>query len=238
VAGHSLHPLLTDLPLGAWTSALVLDLLGGESAEQAADRLVGLGIAASLPTAAAGLSDWSDTLDEDRRIGFAHALLNAAALAAFTASFAARRTGHRGAGKLLGLMGAGSLFAGSYLGGHLSYSRGIGVNQTALEDAPGEWTAVCGEDELSDGEPKRVGLGQIAVLLVREGGRVHALSNRCTHLSGPLNEGEIADGCVTCPWHASRFRLEDGAVVRGPATDPQPVYATRIRAGKIEIRQR
>ena len=236
--GHSLHPMLTDVPIGAWVSALVLDLVGGKKSEGAADVLVGTGIVATLPTAIAGLSDWSDTYGEDRRIGFAHLIFNQVALTSYIASLAARRSGRRGLGKLLGLAGAGAVSAGAYLGGHLSLSRGIGVNQTAFEDGPSDWTFLCAEDELVDGRPQKFDLGQVGIFVLKDGARLYALSDRCSHLSGPLHEGEVADGCVTCPWHGSRFRLHDGSVVRGPATDPQPVYETRMVDGRVEVRAR
>jgi nitrite reductase/ring-hydroxylating ferredoxin subunit/uncharacterized membrane protein len=236
--GHSLHPMLTDVPIGAWTSALVLDLVGGKKAEPAADLLVGTGIVATVPTAIAGLSDWSDTYGEDRRIGFAHLLFNELALAAYIASLTARRRGRRGLGKLLGLTGAGAVSVGAYLGGHLSLSRGIGVNQTAFEDGPSDWTFLCAEAELVEGQPKKIDLGQIAIFVLKDGDRLYGLSDRCSHLSGPLHEGEISDGCVTCPWHGSRFSLDDGSVVRGPATDPQPVYEMRVVDGRVEVRAR
>jgi nitrite reductase/ring-hydroxylating ferredoxin subunit len=79
----------------------------------------------------------------------------------------------------------------------------------------------------------------VPVLLVREaGGTIHALAERCSHLAGPLSEGSVADGCVTCPWHGSVFRLSDGWNVRGPATAPQPAFDAREVDGHVEIRLR
>jgi uncharacterized membrane protein len=128
--GHALHPLLTDVPIGAWTSALILDLIGGRSSEHAADLLVAVGIAAVPPTALSGWSDWgATTTPEQRRVGLLHAAANIAAAAIFTTSLLRRREGRRGAGKLLGLAGAAALGAGGYLGGHLSYARGAGVGE-------------------------------------------------------------------------------------------------------------
>jgi uncharacterized membrane protein len=124
--GHALHPLLSDLPIGAWTSSLILDGLGGSSAEDAADLLIGVGIAAVAPTALAGWAEWSETGVEERRVGLVHAAANIAAALGFAASLASRRNGRRGLGKALSLAGAGSLGLGGYLGGHLSYVRGVG----------------------------------------------------------------------------------------------------------------
>jgi nitrite reductase/ring-hydroxylating ferredoxin subunit len=234
--GHPAHPMLTDLPIGAWSMSAVLDLFGGADAERAADLLVGAGILSAVPTAATGLNDWSDTIGGERRIGAVHATANVAALTLYLASLIARRGGARGTGKVLGLTGFGILVLGAYLGGHLSFAKAVNVNHTFLEHRPQEWTTVLAEAELLEGELRKVSAGEASVLLVRDGGQVYALANTCSHAGGPLDEGELADGCVICPWHASTFRLTDGHIVRGPASVPQPAYQTRIRDGKIEVR--
>jgi nitrite reductase/ring-hydroxylating ferredoxin subunit len=234
--GHPAHPMLTDLPIGAWSMSAVLDIFGGAGAEQAADLLVGAGILSAVPTAATGLNDWSDTIGGDRRIGAVHATANVAALSLYMASLIARRSGGRGTGKVLGLAGFGVLVFGAYLGGHLSFAKGVNVNHTFLEHGPQEWTTALAEAELPEGELRKVSAGEVSVLLVRDGGQVYALANTCSHAGGPLDEGELADGCVICPWHASTFRLTDGHIVRGPASVPQPAYQTRVRDGKIEVR--
>ena len=234
--GHPAHPMLTDLPIGAWSMSAVLDIFGGAGAEQAADLLVGAGILSAVPTAATGLNDWSDTIGGERRIGAVHATANVAALSLYVASLIARRSGGRGAGKILGLAGFGVMVVGAYLGGHLSFAKGVNVNHTFLEHRSHEWTTVLAEAELAEGELRRVSVGEASVLLVRDDGQIHALANTCSHAGGPLDEGELADGCVICPWHASTFRLTDGHIVRGPASVPQPAYQTRVRNGKIEVR--
>ena len=234
--GHPAHPMLTDLPIGAWSMSAVLDIFGGAGAERAADLLVGAGILSAVPTAATGLNDWSDTIGGERRIGAVHATANVAALTLYLASLIARRGGARGTGKVLGLTGFGILVLGAYLGGHLSFAKGVNVNHTFLEHGPQEWTTVLAEAELLEGELRKVSAGEVSVLLVRDGGQIYALANTCSHAGGPLDEGELADGCVICPWHASTFRLTDGHIVRGPASIPQPAYQTRVRDGKIEVR--
>ena len=234
--GHPAHPMLTDLPIGAWSMSAVLDLFGGADAERAADLLVGAGILSAFPTAATGLNDWSDTIGEERRIGTVHATANVAALTLYLASLIVRRSGGRSAGKILGLAGFGVMVVGAYLGGHLSFAKAVNVNHTFLEHRPQEWTTVLAEAELAEGELRKVSAGEASVLLTRDGGQVYALANTCSHAGGPLDEGELADGCVICPWHASTFRLTDGYIVRGPASIPQPAYQTRVRDGKIEIR--
>ncbi|MGI5405137.1 Rieske 2Fe-2S domain-containing protein [Streptomyces sp. CA-135486] len=236
--GHPLHPVLTDLPIGAWTMSVLLDTVGGRSAEPAADLLVAAGIATAVPTAATGLNDWSDTYGEARRVGLVHAGANVTALTLYVASLLARRAGNRRFGKALGMVGFGALLAGGYLGGHLAYVKAVNVNHTAFEDHPAEWTPVIADSELREGEHRRVLAADTPVLLCREAGDVLALGSTCSHMGGPLDEGKIDDGCVTCPWHGSTFALADGHIVRGPATTPQPSYETRVRDGQIEVRAR
>jgi len=234
--GHPLHPVLTDLPIGAWSMAAILDTVGGRGGQQAADLAIGVGIVSALPTAVTGLNDWSDTFGPDRRVGTVHAGANSTALGLYVASLLARRAGNRERGKALGWLGLGAVLVGGYLGGHLSYSRGVNVNRTAFEHRSQEWTAVMPESELGEGQLHHARAGDASVLVVHDGGQTHALASTCTHLGGPLHEGQLADGCVTCPWHGSTFRLADGGVVRGPASAPQPVYETRVRDGQVEVR--
>ena len=124
-----------------------------------------------------------------------------------------------------------------YLGGHLTYSQGVGVDTTAFESGPEKWAAVADGREIEESRPVAVEADGVELVLVRQGGRVYALADRCTHRGGPLHEGELTEGCITCPWHGSRFRLEDGSVEQGPAVQPQPVYETRTVAGRIEVRR-
>jgi nitrite reductase/ring-hydroxylating ferredoxin subunit/uncharacterized membrane protein len=235
--GHRFHPLLVPLPIGFWTGALLFDLIATKRARWAADTLVGAGIAAAVPTAAAGLSDWADAEPEGRRVGLVHASCNTLALVCYSSSLAARLLGWRKAGVGLGLAGAAAISAGGYLGGHLSYVQAVGVEKKRFAGGPAEWTAVLDAADLAEGAPRVVRAGDTEVLLYREAGRLHALWASCTHECGPLAEGRFADGCVTCPWHGSTFRLADGKVVRGPAAASQPVYETRVSdSGKVEVR--
>ena len=235
--GHRFHPLLVPMPIGFWSGALLFDLVATRRARWAADTLVGAGIAAAVPTAAAGLSDWADAEPEGRRVGLVHASCNSLALLCYSASLAARLLGRRKAGVGLGLAGAAAMSVGGYLGGHLAYVQAVGVEKQRFAGGPAEWTAVLDAADLAEGAPRVVRAGDTEVLLYREGGRLHALWASCTHECGPLAEGRFADGCVTCPWHGSTFRLADGKVVRGPAAASQPVYETRVTdGGKIEVR--
>jgi nitrite reductase/ring-hydroxylating ferredoxin subunit len=154
----------------------------------------------------------------------------------FGASLSARRSGARGTGRLLALAGAGVMTASGLLGGHLSFAKGVGVDQTAFEEPPDEWTAALRDSDLPEGQSRYAEVGGVGVLVARHGGQVYALSNRCVHRGGPLDEGELHDGCVTCPLHGSTFRLSDGQVERGPAAYPQPVWHVRVRDGVIELK--
>jgi nitrite reductase/ring-hydroxylating ferredoxin subunit len=235
--GHQLHPILTDLPIGAWGAATALDLTAGEEGAAAARRLVGMGLIASGPTALAGASDWAETSAKDRRVGLVHGLMNAVVSVLQAGSWIARRRGHRGVGVGLSLVAVGVAGVSAYLGGHLSFVRGIGVNRTAFQPRVGEWTDVAAEAEIAEGELRRVVVGDVPVLLTRRRGSLRALSAVCTHAGGPLDEGTLdEDGCVTCPWHGSRFRLADGGVDRGPASVPQPRWEARVAGGRVLLR--
>ncbi|MCA1657638.1 MAG: Rieske 2Fe-2S domain-containing protein, partial [Actinobacteria bacterium] len=225
--GHTLHPLLTDLPIGFWTSAWMLDLVGGKASARAARKLVGLGILSALPTALTGASDWSDTTGRERRVGLVHGVANTVALTAFVASYLNRRAGHRARGIAWGWIGAGAATVGGHLGGHLIAALGVGVNTTAFETGPADWVDVGATADAAEAVPHVVDVGRVPVLIVRDDGRLRALDDRCTHRGGPLHEGPVEGGCVTCPWHGSAFRLDDGEVERGPATLPQPRYEVR-----------
>lgn len=234
--GHPLHPALTDVPIGAWTMAGLLDAAGGPDAEPAADLLVTAGVVAAVPTAVTGLNDWSDTIGPERRVGLVHASSNTAALTLYAASLVARARGDRRRGKALGFAGFGVLVVSAYLGGHLTFVKGVNVNRTAWLQGPDEWTPVLTDAELAEGEHRTADANGVRILLHRMDGNVYALAATCSHMGGPLGEGTFEGGCVTCPWHGSTFRFADGGIVRGPASTPQPCYETRIHGGRIEVR--
>ena len=233
--GHALHPVLTDIPVGAWTTALVLDLAGQEDA---ADLAVGIGLAGAVGSAVTGLADWSETDGSAKSIGLLHGLLNVAAAGLYTASLIARRGKSRKQGVALSLIGYGIASASAYLGGHLVFGEQVGVDHTATPDRgqPEKWTPVMRDDELAEKKPVRVDVDDAAVFLVRLDGRVHAIANTCAHLGGPLSEGKLEDDTIVCPWHGSRFCVTDGEVLGGPAVYNQRVYEVRTRNGQIEVR--
>lgn len=236
--GHPLHPLLTDVVIGAWSAAAVVDVVGGRHGHASARRLVGLGLLAAAPTAASGLNDWSTLVSGPARIGAVHGAANAAGTLLFAASWWARLRHRWMRGRLLGFLGLGLVTLGGFLGGDLTYRRAIGVDQTATLSGDEDWTTVAEESELDEARPALVKVGDMDVMLVKDGGTVRALADRCAHQGGPLHEGKVESGCVTCPWHSSRFRLSDGAAMSGPTAHPQPMLQVRTVDGKIEVRRR
>ena len=237
--GHAAHPALVQLPVGAFLSAAILDLLPGR--RRAATTLIAVGTASAAPAVAAGLVDWSEMTKDRQRVGLVHATANTIALGLYAASLVARVQGRTGRGRALAFGGLSAAGLGAYLGGHLSFAQGAGVNQAAPDVAhiPAEWTRVDALESLPDGKPAVRTVGGVSVLLYRTGGDVTAMIERCGHETGPLGEGEVvgsgADACVVCPWHGSTFRLADGVVVHGPAASDQPVLRTRINNGMIEV---
>jgi len=237
--GHALHPLLTDAVIGTWTGALILDVAGGRDA-RAADRLLTAGIVCALPTAASGVLDWADAEpgnDAVRRVGAVHALGNVTALGLQIASRAARHRGARRSGVALSL-GAGALLGlTGYLGGHLSFALGVGVDQTVFDAGPETWTDVLATADLGVA-PVSVVAGDTPVLLVRSGHDILAVHDRCSHRGCALSSGTVDGTTIECACHGSRFSLRDGHVERGPATAPQPAFDVREAAGRIEVRRR
>lgn len=238
---HPLHVIVKDVPLGAWTAAAALDALevvtGEESLGAGADAAVAVGLAGSSVASSTGLTDWQHLQGHPRRIGVGHALMNLTAGGLYATSLLARRRDQRGLGRLLGWLGFGVLALGAYLGGHMVFKQRVGVDHTAGKTLPSEYVAVLPESELAEGQLRRVQVDDVPVLLVRRGDRVEALLETCAHLGGPLADGELDDGCVVCPWHGSRFALEDGQVVDGPSVYDQPALDVRIREGQVEVRK-
>ena len=240
--GHPLHVVLTDVPLGSWTAAAVLDVLeektGSSTMGRGADAAIALGLAGAAGAAITGLADWSKIGGgQPRRIGLAHGLLNATATACYVTSLCLRRTHSRRAGRRFALLGLMVSSVAAYLGGHLVFKEKIGVDHTADHSPPEDFVPVLAEAELREEELRRVQADGMPVLLVRKGQRIYAIAETCAHLGGPLSEGKLEDTTVTCPWHGSRFSLEDGRVLEGPSVHAQPVLDVRVRDGQIEVRR-
>lgn len=241
--GHPLHPVITDVPIGAYTATAVLDTLelaGHDKYRAGADVTLAVGLVGALGSAVTGLTDWSGTTGKSRKAGLMHGLLNLGATALYATSFFMRRNkGSRGAAIALAMVGYGISSVAAYLGGELVYGEQVGVDHTATAaEYPTDFVAVLAENELGEDSMRCVKAGEIAVLLARKDGKIFAIANTCSHLGGPLDEGALLEDCkVRCPWHGSVFSLEDGSVVDGPATEPQPKFEVRVNNGQIEVRK-
>jgi nitrite reductase/ring-hydroxylating ferredoxin subunit/uncharacterized membrane protein len=237
--GHALHPMLTDVVIGSFMSASMLDVLAPGDG-RASERLIALGLAAYLPTAAAGVNDWADAEpvdDQVRRVGLIHATGNALAATLYAASRRARRRGAHGTGVALGFAGMGVLLAGGYLGGHLSLNKGVGPAQTVFDPGPTDWTPAADASQLVDGRPIRVIVGDTPVLLVKDGDQIFTIHDRCSHRGCSLSEGTLEGDQIVCACHGSRFDRRDGSVRGGPATSAQPVFQVRVEDGRVEVRR-
>lgn len=236
--GHPLHPSMVQVPIGAWMSGAILDLMRGQ--ERAATALITTGTAAALPTAISGLNDWASLSREQRRVGLVHALSNSIGLAFYTGSVTARLRGRHGLGRMLGFMGLTAATAGAYIGGHLAYKQAAAVNQSVptLHRITDGWHPLAEVSEVPQAKLISKQLGEVPVLVYRDGERFTVLLARCAHQNGPLEHGKIINSnghaCVVCPWHGSTYRLTDGAVAGGPAATDQQVLRSRVTNGVLE----
>ena len=237
-----LHPVLTDVPVGSWTAALVFDgvdaATGSKAVRNAADASLVMGILSAFGAAITGLSDWRYLSGGSRRMGVAHGLMNTVGLALSIVSLILRATGRRNAGRMAFLAGYSVSGMAAHLGGELSYHYGLRVDRNVFErTGPDEFTPVLDEAELPDSGLRRVEVEGVGVLLSRSSrGEVCAISATCNHFGGPLEQGDREDDTVVCPLHNSRFDLCSGQVIDGPAVFPQSRYETRVREGKIEVK--
>jgi nitrite reductase/ring-hydroxylating ferredoxin subunit/uncharacterized membrane protein len=239
--GEPLHAALTDVPIGAWTVAMVFDALGMIDSRYefalAADTSVAIGLAGAAGAAVTGVTDWSDVDPPARRLGLIHGLLNVGATALFATSLIMRKKKARNQGRGFAALGYALMTFSAHLGGKMVYEHRVGVDRTAGETFPENFTAVLAESKLPDNTPTRAMHQGTPILLVRRGERLFAMAETCSHFSGPLSEGKLDGDSIVCPYHASRFALEDGRVLNGPAVHPQPCLDVRARDGQIEVRK-
>ena len=238
--GHPVHPAIVLVPAGAFVSSAVLDFVPRTG--PAVPVLIGTGILSAVPAAAAGFADWSELHPQQQRVGLVHAASNGLGVALYAASLVARLRGRHGLGRAFGLAGVSAIGIGGYLGGHLSYRQSAGANHAEEVPhlvAPG-WHDLCAIDDLPEGRPVLRDLSGVPLLAVRRGKTIDVLSDKCSHLSGPLHEGTVGEvegrSCITCPWHGSTFDLSDGTVVHGPATTKQHAFDVRVEAGRVQVR--
>jgi nitrite reductase/ring-hydroxylating ferredoxin subunit/uncharacterized membrane protein len=241
IIGHPLHPILTDITVSAWMLGTVFDVLalfsGSRAARQSGNNLKALGTASAVPTALAGITDYSTIKQDAATYGAAHGLLNGMAFTCYLLSTLAGWRGKTQTKLIFSLLGMGFATFSAWLGGDLVYRHRVGVNHT-IETGPESWTAVLAADALKDGDIQRVEVEDAAILLYRDQGQIYAINAVCNHAGGPLDEGEFfKKHCIECPWHQSVFDLRDGQVVHGPATLNQPRYEVAVRDNQIEIRR-
>jgi nitrite reductase/ring-hydroxylating ferredoxin subunit/uncharacterized membrane protein len=236
--GHPLHAVLTDAPIGILFLAIVFDVL---SMGQAAAWAVGFGILTMLGAALAGFADYADTDGKARERATLHSTLMVAALVLYTMSFLLRMPvaatgGAPAAAVIVSVLAFGMIAAGAYVGGDIVYLLGNMVSRHAFRGAGTKWIAlepseVDASGAIPEGRPIKAKLGINQLVLVRQGEKILALHDVCAHAAGSLSEGKLIGDTIACPIHDSRFRMTDGAVVRGPSVYDQPAYEVRPREG-------
>ena len=245
---HPLHPAVTDLTIGGYTAAVLVDVLYLVTRQPgllyAADVLIIASFITSLVSIVSGLTDWNETFEEERRTGMLHGLLMVVASIGFVISIWLRLGGgiaQRDVAIWIAIAAWVVLIVSSYFGGEMVFAYGTEVNRQAWGEPPTKWERLeISASSLADRKPVvgRTKSG-FAVFVVQLDGKVYAMGNTCTHAGGPLNEGTWvgADRCeIQCPWHASRFCVKDAQVHGGPATFSEIRLETRTADGRVEVR--
>jgi len=241
--GHPVHGAMTDLPIGALLLAVILDIVGQNAA---ADIAIAATILFMLGAAVTGAADYADTDGTARTRATLHATLMVVALVILLVSLGLRAGGdaNRTVAIALGIVAFLIVSAGAFVGGDVVYVFGNMVNRHAFRGAGTKWIRLDmgGTTDLMqipEATPTKAKAGINDLVLVRSGDTVNALHAVCAHAGGPLAEGTVVDGCIECPWHASRFRLSDGRLRRGPSVYDQPAYEIRpAETGGYEVRRR
>lgn len=238
--GHPLHPALTAVPIGAATTTIAMDAIGlmarrAPEWRVAARFALGVGLVGSVGAAATGMTDWQHTQERSRRLGLAHGALNAVATGLYALSWRDRGLGRQARAVAASALGYGITLGSGYLGGAMVYGWGTGVDRSGTRLRRSHWTPVLPIADL-DGQPRRVQVEGVGMVLYRNDSQVLATGENCPHLGAPMDDGWIDRDRIVCPWHGSRFSCQSGAVMRGPATADLPTYPTRIRHGMVEVR--
>ena len=234
--GHPLHALLTDVPIGALTLVIILDVVGQPTA---ADVALLIGVLAMLGAALAGLADFSTTDGRARVRATVHSSLMVVSLVVYLVSLAIRASGptSRSVPIVLSIIGYLILAGGAFAGGDVVYLLGNVVDRHAWRPSGTKWQPVE-VGEVPEGTLVKAKVGAQALVLIRSGDTIHGLHDQCAHAGGPLGEGTLVDGCVECPWHGSRFEIATGHRRRGPTVYDQPSYEVRAAAaGGYEARR-
>lgn len=240
--GHPLHSAITDLPIGALLVSVVLDLLGQEVG---ADVALLATVLFMLAAAVAGAADYVDTDGTPRARATLHSTLMVAALILLIVSLVLRagNPADRLVPIVLSILGLLIVTAGAFVGGDVVYALGNMVSRHAFRGAGTKWIRLELDSpaDLSDlpvATPVKARAGINDLVLVRIGANVHAMHAVCSHAGGPLEQGTVVEGCLECPWHGSRFWVDNGHLARGPALYDQPAYELReAEAGGYEVRR-
>lgn len=239
--GHPLHPIFTDITIGAWTLGAIFDLIGActddRYSKQVADTMTTVGTASAVPTLVTGLTDYTTVQKPAMSAATVHALLNDVNFVLYLLSIRERRRGNRSRGIAYSSSAVLLTTISAWLGGHMVYGYKVGVDHSSKPTNLADWAPVMDASELPEREPKRVEVKNTPVLLYRCDGNVHAIDAVCSHAGGPLEQGQFKDCSVQCPWHDSVFDLRDGSIIHGPTTHAQPAFEVREQDGQIEIRQ-
>ena len=98
-----------------------------------------------------------------------------------------------------------------------------------------EFVKAATVDEIREGEMLPVEVQEEPICLTRVEGTIYAFTNNCTHISGPLNEGELCGYVLECPWHLAHFDVRNGKVLRGPARQDLYTYPVKIEGNDVLI---
>jgi len=234
--GHPLHPLLTDVPIGGLTIAIVLDLFGIYDGANLATLIGVLGLVAA---ALAGFVDLDETDGKPRQYGGVHSTIMTAALLVYVVSLLVRygvMPGTPNEALILAAVGYLLIVAGAYIGGDLVFTFGNMVDRHAWRSGGTKWAALD-VTEIPERQPTKAKAGAQTLVLVRRGEKIEALHDICSHAGCSLSDGTIVGTTIKCPCHGSQFELADGSVVVGPATFDQPAFEVRRTEGKLEARR-
>jgi len=199
-----------------------------------------VGLLGALGAIVTGFTDWSDTYGAERRVGLNHSIFNVSATTLYIVSLILRLLAGPGDGvaaAIIGFAGLASVIYASYLGGDMVFVKGTGVNHTAWEAGSENYEAVMPLDSVEENKLYRVTAAGVAVVLLRQGAQLFAISATCPHAGGPLDEGTLTGDVVQCPWHGSRFCIRDGRALTGPTTVNAPRYDIRVRDGQVEVKR-
>jgi nitrite reductase/ring-hydroxylating ferredoxin subunit/uncharacterized membrane protein len=238
--GHPLHPLLTDVPIGAFIVAFVLDLVGGSGG---ATWAIAIGFVSMLAAALVGYADYLDLEGTSKRVGTLHSTSMLLAAVLYFVSLGARLSWWGSPENTVLTIGAADVglllvLIGGYLGGDLVFNLGSQVDRHAWRGGGTRWQALD-VDSLPEDKLTKAKAGAQTLVVVRRGDKIFALHDTCAHQGCSLSEGKLVDDGkrIECKCHGSRFDLADGSVNRGPAVFPQPHYEVRRSEGKIEVKR-